>query len=334
MSDTAALLVAVVLLLANAFFVGAEFALVAARRTAIEPLAERGSARAGATLSAMRRVSLMMAGAQLGITLCSLGLGAVGEPAVAHLIEPGLHLLGLPDELLHPIAFTIALLIVVALHVVIGEMVPKNLALAMPERTALLLGPVLSGLVRALRPVIALLNALANLILRLVRVQPQEEVMTAVSGEDLAELVEESRRAGMMDSEEYSRVTESLAFNLRTAADVVIERADVVVVPAGAPGSLVEELAGATGHSRFPVESGWSHYVHLKDVIAPAEGLPARPVDAVLRTLPAVSSETALLEVLAAMRDASAHVLRVERDGAVLGLATLDDVLLALLPSR
>ena len=138
MSDWAGILLTVFLLAANAFFVGAEFALISARRSQIEPRAQAGSRMARTTLKAMEKVSLMMAGAQLGITMASLGLGAVSEPALAHLMEPVFHDLGLPDAWLHPVAFVIAMTIVVFLHVVVGEMVPKNIAIAGPDRAALI----------------------------------------------------------------------------------------------------------------------------------------------------------------------------------------------------
>ena len=136
MSSTVAIIIAIVLLAGNAFFVGAEFAVISARRSLIEPMAERGSASARRTLGAMEQVSMMLACAQLGITVCSLGLGALGEPAVAHLIEPVVEAVGLPANLVTPLSFAIALAIVVFLHVVLGEMVPKNMALAGPERSA------------------------------------------------------------------------------------------------------------------------------------------------------------------------------------------------------
>jgi CBS domain containing-hemolysin-like protein len=198
MPDWAGVAVAVVLLLANAFFVGAEFALISARRSSIEPLAEAGSRRARTTLAAMERVSLMMAGAQLGITVCSLGLGAV-EPAVAHLLEPVFEALRVPGALVHPISFAIALAVVVALHVVIGEMVPKNLALAGPDRAALALTPPLAAVVRVLRPVIVVLNALANGVLRLLRVAPKDEVTSSFTRDEVAGLFDQSRAGGLLD---------------------------------------------------------------------------------------------------------------------------------------
>jgi CBS domain containing-hemolysin-like protein len=166
MSTSVALGVAVALLLANAFFVGAEFAIMAARRSQIEPLANAGSLRARSTLSAMEHVSTMLACAQLGVTVCSLGLGAVAEPALAHLLELPFAAARLPEGLVHPVAFAIALAVVVYLHVVVGEMVPKNLAIAGPDRAALLLAPPLVWLSRVLAPLIRVLNGLANACLR------------------------------------------------------------------------------------------------------------------------------------------------------------------------
>ena len=169
MSAPAALVVALLLLLGNAFFVGAEFALVSARRTQIEPRAEAGSRMAKTTLKAMENISLVIGVNQLGITVCSLVLGAVGEPAVAHLIEPVLHAAHVPESFLHPIAFALGMSIVVYLHVVMGEMIPKNLALAGPDRAALVLGPPIWAIVTVLRPVIIVINAVASAVLRLVR---------------------------------------------------------------------------------------------------------------------------------------------------------------------
>ncbi|MEU5674002.1 CNNM domain-containing protein, partial [Micromonospora sp. NPDC047753] len=147
------LLVTVLLLLGNGFFVGSEFALIASRRTVIEPLAA-GSKRARWALSAMNQIPLMIAGAQLGITVCSLGLGAIAEPALAHLLEPPFHAAGLPERAVHPVAFVLALGVVVFLHTVVGEMVPKNITLAGPEVSALWLGPAMLAFCVATKPLL------------------------------------------------------------------------------------------------------------------------------------------------------------------------------------
>src|SRR5215211_5272567 len=179
MSTGPALAVSAFLLVANAFFVGAEFALISARRSAVEPRAQAGNRLATMTLRAMERVSLMLAGAQLGITVCSLGLGYLGEPAIAHALEAPFEAAGLPEALIHPVAFAIALTIISFLHVVLGEMVPKNIALAGPDRAALTLAPPMTLIVRVLRPAIALLNWIANRTLRAVGVEPRDEITSA-----------------------------------------------------------------------------------------------------------------------------------------------------------
>ena len=296
MSTGTAIVVAVVLLAGNAFFVGSEFALISARRTQIEPRAAAGSRAARVTLRAMEKVSLMMAGAQLGITVCSLGLGAVGEPAVAHVIEGPFAALGVPDVVLHPVAFAIALGIVVFLHMVLGEMVPKNIAIAGPERAALILGPVLYGFVRVLRPVIALLNALANGVLRLVRVEPQDEVSSTYTRAEVAGLIAESREEGLLEEQDYARLSGALDFTDDTVASVLLTADRLVTLPEGATPVDLQRVCAETGFSRFPVLRGRQlvGYVHVKDAI-PAEsveGLPRANERLLVRRLPTLSIAT------------------------------------------
>ena len=155
MGDIFGVVLTVLLLAANAFFVGAEFALISARRDRLEALAEQGKHSAVTVIRAGENLPLMLAGAQLGITICSILLGRVGEPAVAHLLEMPFHLLGIPDTVLHTVSFVIAITIVVVLHVLLGEMVPKNIAIAGPESAAMLLVPPYLLWIRAARPVIA-----------------------------------------------------------------------------------------------------------------------------------------------------------------------------------
>ncbi len=332
MGDYAALLVAIGLLGFNAFFVGAEFALISARRSQIEPRAEEGSRVARTTLKAMENVSLVMAGAQLGITVCSLGLGAVGEPAVAHLMEPVFAALGVPDGLVHPVSFVIALLIVVYLHVVLGEMVPKNIAIAGPERSALVLGPPMMAIVTVLRPVIVLLNAFANLTLRMVRIEPREEVASAFTREEVAALVEESRGEGLLAEEEYGRLTGALGFTENTVLSVLMPMDTLETVPRGATHAEVEELCASTGYSRFPVAGSGGEligYLHIKDILQTDEERREEPIDHKwIRPFASVRSGDLLHEALETLQRRGAHIAKVvEDDGTVLGLATLEDVL-------
>lgn len=332
MSDSAAVALAVFLLVANAFFVGAEFALISARRATIEPRVDAGSRAARITLGAMEDVSRMMAGAQLGITICSLGLGAIGEPAVAHLIEKPMEAAGVPEGLLHPIAFAIALSIVVFLHVVIGEMVPKNLSLAAPDRWALLLAPPLVVVVRILRPAIAALNGIANLSLRAVRVQPKDEVTSAFTRDEVAGLLEESRREGLLDADEHDLLTGALHFDRRDVRRVLLPRERIATVARGATVAEVEESVARTGFSRFPVadpDGEYVGYLHLKDVLELDADRRQRPVHPKwIRPLPHVAADDSLRTALSSMQASGAHLARVlEPSGQVLGVVTLEDVL-------
>lgn len=332
MNDVTAVLLAVVLLVLNAFFVGAEFALVSARRSQIEPRAQDGSRLARTTLRAMEHVSLMMAGAQLGITICSLGLGAVGEPAVAHLIAPLLEALHVPHGLLHPIAFVIALGIVVFLHVVLGEMVPKNIALAGPDRAALVLGPPMYAIVTVLRPLIVGLNAIANGMLRLIRIEPKDEVNSTYTREEVAALVEESHGEGLIESDEYDRLAGALGFTEKTVSAVLMPSESLTTVRRGSSVAEVESVCAATGYSRFPVtgaDGDLVGYLHIKDVIeTDPDGRDRIVQDKWIRPFAPVAPTDALHEALEKLQRRGAHMARVvDPDGTTLGLATLEDVI-------
>lgn len=332
MSDLTAVLLAVVLLGLNAFFVGAEFALISARRSQIEPLAAAGSAMARTTLRAMEQVTVVMAGAQFGITVCSLGLGAVGEPALAHLIEPGLDLVGVPEAFLHPIAFVIAMSLVVCLHVVLGEMVPKNIAIAGPERSALLLGPPMMVTITVLKPVILFINACANAVLRLVGIEPKDEVNSTFTRQEVAALVEESRGEGMIEADVYTRLSGALGFTEKTVDAVLMPSATLTTVARGATGAEIEEICAATGYSRFPVatdDGTLLGYVHIKDVLEVDDARRTRPVDDKwIRPFASVRPTDPLHTALEALQRRGAHMGRVvEQDGTMLGLVTLEDVL-------
>ncbi len=332
MSDYTALILAVVLLAANAFFVGAEFALISARRSQIEPRAAAGSRVARTTLRAMEQVSLVMAGAQLGITVCSLGLGAVGEPAVAHLLEPLFVRLEVPEGLVHPVAFAIALGLVVYLHVVLGEMVPKNIAIAGPERSALLLGPPMMVVVTLIKPLVVALNATANAVLRLLRVEPRDEVASAYTREEVEAMVDESRQEGALADEEYVRLTGALGFTGRQVVDVVLPLDTLQTVDRGARVADLENACAATGYSRFPVagEDGeLVGYLHIKDALEVDPDRRTRTLDDKwVRPFANIRPVDTLSEALQTLRAKGAHMGRVvESDGTVLGVVMLEDVL-------
>src|SRR6201991_905480 len=256
--DLFAVLLTVLLLAANAFFVGAEFALISARRDRLEALAEQGKKSAVTVIRAGENLSLMLAGAQLGITICSILLGRVGEPAVAHLLEQPFHLIGIPDTVLHTVSFVIALTIVVVLHVLLGEMVPKNIALAGPESAAMLLVPPYLLWVRSARSVIAFYDWCARVILRAFGVEAKSELENAVSTAELSEVIAESLSEGLLDPEEHNRLSRALRIRNRVVGDVAVPVGGVHAVPVSAEGSgptvaAVQRALAETGYSRFPV---------------------------------------------------------------------------------
>jgi CBS domain containing-hemolysin-like protein len=319
------------LLAANAFFVGAEFALVSARRSAIEPRAAAGGRGARLTLGAMENVSLMMAGAQLGITICTVGLGYLGEPAIAHLLEGPFEAIGVPAALLHPIAFAVALGIIGYLHVVIGEMVPKNIALARPDRSALALAPPLLFVVRLLHPVIAGLNWIANHTLRLFGVRPKDEVTSAFTRDEVADLVEESRREGLIDPHEGRMLVDALQFEDRAVRSVLLPLHQLETVAASITPHELEPVAARTGHSRFPVTGGDGllGYLHIKDVLETKDVHRNRPIaERWIRPLPALRETDRLRTALTRMQRSGSHMAQVvAANGNLLGVVALEDVL-------
>jgi CBS domain containing-hemolysin-like protein len=297
----------VVLLLAlSAFFVAAEFALIAARRTVIEPRAVTSS-RARTTLKAMEDISVMMACAQLGITVCGVLLGALGEPAVATLLEPLFQRLGVGESALHPVSLVVALLLGVSAHVALGEMVPKNVALAGPENTAILLAPPLRAITLFLGPVVRGLNHLSNAVVRLIGREPRNEVASSFTRDEVAGLVAESRSEGLLDRQEHDLITSALDFDTATV--------DRVLLHTGVSAAEVEQACARTGFSRFPVrgdDGKYVGYLHIRDVIdLPAE-LREEPVPAGrIRPLPVVVAGTELRLALDRMRRLGAHLAQV-----------------------
>ncbi|MCQ6555072.1 hemolysin family protein [Streptomyces sp. C10-9-1] len=324
------LLIGLLTLVANAFFVGAEFALISVRRSQVEPEAQAGNKRARSVLWALEHVSALLAAAQLGITLCTLVLGIVAEPAIAHLLEPVFDAVGVPHPLVHPISFVIALSVATYLHMLLGEMVPKNIALAEPRRTALVLGPPLVALARALRPVIFTINALANGVLKLLRVEPKDEVTATFSDDELATMVRDAGEAGLLDDRAAVRLRDALELGRRPVRDVVMPVERVVYAKAGTTPEQLEALSAESGFSRFPVVDTGRRilgYLHVKDALdAMPRDLPF-PVTA-LRPIARVRATTPLDDVLTAMRRSRTHLAAVlDEAGRPVGLVTMEDIL-------
>jgi CBS domain containing-hemolysin-like protein len=334
-----ALIAAAALLAANAFFVAVEFAVIASRQSRLEPLAADGSRRAVAALSAVRHLSLQLSGAQLGITMASLGLGAVAEPAVADLIEPLIESVAtVPSGVLHTISFVISLAIVVFLHMVLGEMVPKNVAIAGPERTLLWLALPNRAYLAVFGPVVRALNWLGNLGVRALGFEPRDELGGGQTVEELGSIVAASHEEGLIEPEQSELLGAALLFGQREVGDIAVPRGRVDVVDRHATIAEVEDGVARHGHTRLPVVDGTIDdtvgFVHVKDVLPLDPSARSRPIpERLIRPVVEVVGHHPLESVLRSMRRQRTHVALVRRGhrrGRVLGIVTLEDVVEAL----
>ncbi|WP_158862861.1 hemolysin family protein [Leifsonia sp. AG29] len=321
----------VVLLVVNAFFVGAEFAVISARRSQIEPLAERGKRSARTALYAMEHATLMLATTQLGITVCSLLILNVSEPAIHHLLEGPLHLTGWPDEATGAIAFIVTLVLVSFLHVVFGEMVPKNISFSVPDRAALLLAPPLVGIGRAVRPVIVALNATSNGVVRLFGVQPKAEAASTFTLDEVATIVNQSTREGVL-TDSTGALTAAFEFTEKKVKDVAAGLDALVTLPTSPTPADVEKAVAKHGFSRYVVPDADGEptgYLHLKDVLDLEETGFELPVPVKrIRKLVTVFSESDLEDALATMRRSGSHLARVvDAEGATSGVLFLEDII-------
>ena len=344
MSDWAGIAWLFVLLVANAFFVGAEFAVISARRSQIEPLAERGSRSAKTALYAMEHATLMLATSQLGITICSLLILNVSEPAIHHLLAVPLGLTELSETADDVIAFIVALLLVSYLHVVFGEMVPKNLAFSVPDRAVLMLATPLVWVSKVFHPVIVSLNWTANSVLRLFRVEPKGEAASTFTLDEVATIVNQSRIEGVL-ADAAGTVAAAVEFTDKKAKDIAVPLVDLVTLPEHTTADEIESAVAKHGFSRYVIvdSSGTpSGYVHLKDVLRAIGGPDAEtPAGAVaadrgIRPLPAkrihhmvpVLESTDLEDALALMRRAGRHLAQVRNvEGETTAVLFLEDII-------
>ena len=325
------LVIAVVLVAGNAVFVAAEFGLVATRRSQIEPLAQNGSRRAVRTLQALENMPPMIAAIQLGVTFCSVLLGAIAEPGAATALHPLLHTARVSDAVAEPIAYAVALAIVAACHVVLGEMVPKNLALAGPQRTAIILVPLVYALAQMLRPLIVVLNAIAGATMWLLRVEPKSQTHSAYTLAEIEAIVAESHGEGLLENDEYDRLAGALGFTEKSVDKVVLRLDSLTTVAQDATGADVEAACAATGFSRFPVVARSGDlvgYLHIKDAIGD-EDQRVRALDARwIRPFAVVGADEQLHDALATLRRDGAHMARVvSAETETLGIITLEDVI-------
>jgi len=347
------LILTLLLLVGNGFFVAAEFALVAARRHRLEKAAAGGSRAAAAALAGIKELSLMLAGAQLGITLCSLGLGVVSEPLIAGTLSPLFHTIGLPGAAAHTVAFVIALALVTFLHMVLGEMAPKSWTIAHPERSATFLALPFRGFTLLARPLISALNGMTNGLLRLIKVRPRKEGANPRTPAQLQHLVEESRRLGLIEADDHAVLTQALQASNAPITSLITPAEQVVTVPTYATPQQVIDACLHAQRSRLiagPL-TGPAGVVHVRDAyLARRRGATVTAAQ-LAHPLPALAHDTSIFQAVSCLRAAHSQLALVHAAdgtpaqptrpfgsaddssarGAVVGIVSLDDLLTTLL---
>lgn len=331
MSDWAGIVWLVVLLIVNAFFVGAEFAVISARRSQIEPLAEAGSKRAKTALWAMEHATLMLATSQLGITVCSLLILNVSEPSIHHLLEGPLAWTGLSAQAVSISAFVITLLLVSYLHVVFGEMMPKNAAFSMPDQAVLLLAPPLVWISRVFRYIIAGLNAIANAILRLFGIEPKNEANSTYTLEEVAGIVSHSTREGLLE-DRSGALNAAFEFTAKRAQDILVPTDRLVTMPIGSTPNDIEMAVTKHGFSRYPMRGEGDElvgYVHIKDLLRLGDDRIMQPIPPKrIREMVSIREDTDLEDVLSRLQNRGVHLARVvNADGVETGVLFLEDAI-------
>lgn len=332
MSLSVAMIVSLLLLVANAFFVAAEFAVITAKRHRLEERAAEGSRAARSAVKASRELSLMLAGAQLGITLCTLALGAIAKPAVATLFEPLIRLLGIPDLGVHAIAVAISVVLVVFLHMVVGEMAPKSWAISHPESSAMLLAIPFRAFTWTMRPLLWVMNELANLMLRMVGVKPVATLDNAQTPAELQLLLAQSHADGVLADADHQILSGALRLEEETVSTVMLPFTEAVTIDQDGTAADVERVSLHSGRSRIFVLDGQKRvrgFVHVRDaVIATAAGQTGRNVRDLQHPVPSLSPTMPLIDAVSSMRDQHAQLALVrDDDGNVVGMTSMEDML-------
>lgn len=320
------------LISANAFFVAGEFAYVAVRRTRLEERAAEGDRRAARALQVVSRLSFVLSGAQLGITLSSLVLGFVATPVIGGLLEPLLVSLRVPEGARAGTAATVALVTATMVQMIVGELAPKNLAIARSESFARWLAAPTLWFTRGFSWLIRIFDSAANRLLRLLHIEPVEQLETGVSAEELELIIVESSTGGELTTQQAELLTRALEFRQLRAADVMVPRPQISALAGDATGADVRALAAGSGHSRFPVVDAERDdvigVVQAKDLLryAPADR-DALPVRSLLTPVLAVPESAPLPAVVTEMRRGrSPMAVVIDEYGMTIGVVTLEDI--------
>jgi CBS domain containing-hemolysin-like protein len=331
MTELIPLGISLLLVLACGVFVAAEFALVTVDRNAVDRAADGGDVGAVGVQRALRSLSTQLSGAQVGITVTNLAIGFLAEPAVAELVDGPLGAAGLPEGAVRPVAIGIALSLSTALTMIFGELVPKNLAIAQPFRTARATQGLMRAFTRVNKPMIRGLNGSANALVRRLGIEPQEELRSARNSAELASLISRSADQGTLDPDTAELMERSVEFGSRTAAEIMTPRVRTTSVTNTDRASTVIELARSTGHSRFPVLDDAENVVgtvHVKHAVAlPVHERATTRVKHIM-VKPIVVPDSLRLDPLLALlrRDGFQMAVVLDEYGGQAGIVTLEDV--------
>ncbi|QUX26852.1 HlyC/CorC family transporter [Nocardiopsis akebiae] len=318
-----ALALTAVIIALSAFFVAIEFALVAARRYRLEEAAE-SSFSARAAVRSARDLSLLLAGSQLGITLCALALGAISKPAVHHMLEPLFG--GLPTAVGYVVSFVLSLVVVTFLHLVVGEMAPKSWAISHPEKSAIMLAVPMRAFMWFTRPLLLMLNGMANWCLHRLGVEAVDEMSAGHGPDDVRELVEHSAKAGALDPERRAQLATALEVNSRPLSEIVTPREEIASVSPNSTVDDIKQVSRDSTHLRLVVMDGAEPVgvLHVREALTSPEGTTAADL---MRPVLTLASETPMYAAMGIMRESRSHLSLVESDGEVIGLVTLQDIL-------
>jgi CBS domain containing-hemolysin-like protein len=331
-TEAALLLLVALLIAANGVFVAAEFSFVTVDRPTVDRAADSGDRRAGRLRDGLRALSTHMSGAQFGITITSLVVGFIAEPAVASLLTGPLAALGLSEQAALPVALILALMLTTGFQAVFGELVPKNWAISQPLRVGRAVAGLQIGFTTISGPLLSFLHGSANKVLRLLGIEPKEELISARSPQELASLVSRSRKFGVLDDATANLVTRSILFGDRTVADVMTPRPRVHFLNSADSVNDVIALVRRTGHARFPVvENGPDDVVgivHFKQVLAvPPDERDTCRVGEIARPAPFVPETLDLDAVLEVLRESPIQLaVVIDEYGGNSGLVTLEDL--------
>ena len=326
------LLVALVLVLLCGVFVAAEFALVTVDRSSVDRAADAGDGRARGVQKSLRRLSSNLSGAQLGITITNLGIGWLAEPATTDIIGDPLTSLGLPEGAVAPTAVTLGLVVSTLVTMVFGELVPKNIALALPMATAKATQGFLRGFTGVNAVPIRILNGTANALVRRLGIEPQEELRSARCSAELASLIQRSADEGTLDADAAELIERSVEFGTRTAGEIMTPRVRTHSLEENDRAEAVIDLARRTGHSRFPVldeHDAVVGTVHVKNAV----GLPLHERGTTrvkhLMAKPVVVPDSLRLDPLLALLRSEGFQMAIVLDeyGGQAGIVTLEDVI-------